>query len=426
MKIGLFTDTFYPEINGVATSCLTLERELTKRGHEVHVFAPKCKGWEDNQRENIHYLTSKPFVALKDRNIAIPTPNISQEATSIDFDVVHTNSEFVMGYFGRYVADTLGCAIVHTYHTIWEDYTYYLTHGVADDTVRRITRKYSQWWCNRVDRVITPTEKTLDLLRQYGVDAPIDVIPSGMDIARFSPERHDHQERMDARRECGLPENKRLLLNIGRIAREKNLDQIMRVFPKLLEVCPDVHFAIVGEGPLREDLRRMAEELGVSDSVTLVGPKPWEKIDRYYAMGDVFCSASHSETQGLTYVEAMASGLCVCAVNDPCLNGVIEDGVSGILSGTATRSCWRHWFARLATKDGALPRLPPITPSRLARRRLPKRLKSATARRLRIIGYEHPGTALRLAGYRIRGFSERTRPEYPAGAVHRRAHAQYA
>ena len=90
--------------------------------------------------------------------------------------------------------------------------------------------------------IITPTEKTLDLLRQYGVDAPIDVIPSGMDIARFSPERHDHQERMDARRECGLPEDKRLLLNIGRIAREKNLDQIMRVFPKLLEVCPDVHF----------------------------------------------------------------------------------------------------------------------------------------------------------------------------------------
>ena len=187
MKIGLFTDTFYPEINGVATSCLTLERELTKRGHEVHVFAPKCKGWEDNQRENIHYLTSKPFVALKDRNIAIPTPNISQEATSIDFDVVHTNSEFVMGYFGRYVADTLGCAIVHTYHTIWEDYTYYLTHGVADDTVRRITRKYSQWWCNRVDRVITPTEKTLDLLRQYGVDAPIDVIPSGMISPAFRP-----------------------------------------------------------------------------------------------------------------------------------------------------------------------------------------------------------------------------------------------
>ena len=129
-----------------------------------------------------------------------------------------------------------------------------------------------------------------------------------------------------------------LLLNIGRIAKEKNLEQVMRVFPKLLNACPDVHFAIVGEGPMREDLGRMAEELGVSRAVTLTGPKPWEKIDRYYAMGDVFCSASHSETQGLTYVEAMASGLCVCAVNDPCLDGVVEDGVSGILAGDSDES----------------------------------------------------------------------------------------
>lgn len=333
MKIGLFTDTFYPEINGVATSCLNLQRELTRRGHEVHVYAPKCKGWEENQRENVHYLASAPLLVLKDRNFAFPTPLTSWEAEKIDFDVVHTNSEFVMGMFGHHVAGSLGCAQVHTYHTVWEDYTYYITHGVADEAARRIARKYSQWWCNRFDRVITPTGKTLDLLRKYGVAAPIDIIPSGMDIARFDPARHGEQERMETRRECGLPEHAPLLLNIGRIAKEKNLEQVMRVFPRLLNACPDVHFAVVGEGPMREELGRMAEELGVSRAVTLTGPKPWEKIDRYYAMGDVFCSASHSETQGLTYVEAMASGLCVCAVNDPCLDGVIEDGVSGILSG---------------------------------------------------------------------------------------------
>ena len=466
MKIGLFTDTFYPEINGVATSCLNLQRELTRRGHEVHVYAPKCKGWEENQRENVHYLASAPLLVLKDRNFAFPTPltsweaekidfdvvhtnsefvmgmfghhvagslgcaqvhtyhtvwedytyyithgvadeaarriarkysqwwcnrfdrvitptgktldllrkygvaapidiipseenqreNVhylasapllvlkdrnfafptpltSWEAEKIDFDVVHTNSEFVMGMFGHHVAGSLGCAQVHTYHTVWEDYTYYITHGVADEAARRIARKYSQWWCNRFDRVITPTGKTLDLLRKYGVAAPIDIIPSGMDIARFDPARHGEQERLETRRECGLPEHAPLLLNIGRIAKEKNLEQVMRVFPRLLNACPDVHFAVVGEGPMREELGRMAEELGVSRAVTLTGPKPWEKIDRYYAMGDVFCSASHSETQGLTYVEAMASGLCVCAVNDPCLDGVIEDGVSGILSG---------------------------------------------------------------------------------------------
>ena len=137
MKIGLFTDTFYPEINGVATSCLNLQRELTRRGHEVHVYAPKCKGWEENQRENVHYLASAPLLVLKDRNFAFPTPLTSWEAEKIDFDVVHTNSEFVMGMFGHHVAGSLGCAQVHTYHTVWEDYTYYITHGVADEAARR-------------------------------------------------------------------------------------------------------------------------------------------------------------------------------------------------------------------------------------------------------------------------------------------------
>lgn len=331
MKIGLFTDTFYPEINGVATSCLTLERLLTQRGHEVHVFAPKCKGWEENRRDHIHYIASAPFIALKDRNFAFPSPITTWEAERLDFDVVHTNSEFVMGHFGHHVAKSIGCAVVHTYHTVWEDYTYYITHGVADETARRITRKYSQWWCNRFDRIITPTEKTLDLLRRYGVQAPIEIIPSGMDIARFAPHRHSEEERKRIREECGIAPGERVLLNIGRIAREKNIEQIMRVFPRLLERCPDVRFVIVGEGPMREELGRMAGELGVEQAVRLIGPRPWEQIDRYYAIGDVFCSVSHTETQGLTYVEAMASGLCVCAAKDPCLSGVIEDGVSGIL-----------------------------------------------------------------------------------------------
>ncbi len=332
MKIGLFTDTFYPEINGVATSCLNLERELTRRGHEVHVFAPKCKGWEENQRDHVHYLASAPLLVLRDRNVAFPTPITSWEAEKLDFDVVHTNSEFIMGIFGRHVAHSNGCALVHTYHTVWEDYTYYITHGLADDAARAVARKYSQWWCDRFDRVIVPTGKTLDLLRQYGVEADIDVIPSGMDIARFAPERHSAQERSAIRAECGVAPGERVLLNIGRLAKEKNLEQVLRVFPRLREVCPDVRFVIVGEGPQRGYLGEMAKELGVADAVTLTGPKPWERIDQYYAMGDVFVSASHSETQGLTYVEAMASGLCVCAVNDPCLEGVIEAGVSGVLT----------------------------------------------------------------------------------------------
>lgn len=333
MRIGIYTDTFYPEINGVATSCLMLEQQLRHRGHEVHVFAPKCNRWEENQREGIHYLTSAPFIALRDRNVAFPGIADLLNIHPHNFDVIHTNSEFIMGYLGTHVARLEGCTLVHTYHTVWEDYTYYITHGtVIDGKAKGLTRKYSEWWCNRFDRVICPSEKTRNLLISYGVDSSIDVIPSGMDIARFSPSLHSAQQREMIRRECGIRPGERVLLNIGRIAKEKNLMQILRVFPKLHEIYPDVRFVIIGEGPQRAELAEMARNLGVAEYVTQTGPKPWEHIDQYYSVGDVFCSASHTETQGLTYIEAMASGLCVCAVKDPCLDGVITDGVNGILA----------------------------------------------------------------------------------------------
>ena len=333
MIIGIFTDTFYPEVNGVATSCLNLYQQLQKRGHTVHVYAPKCKGWEALQSDTVHYLESAQFILLKDRNVAFPGMGTIRQALDMHFDVVHTNSEFVMGFLGTYIARHTGCVRVHTYHTVWEDYTYYVTHGLGDNTAKSFAKKYSEWWCDRFDRVIVPTAKTENLLRQYGVEAPIDIIPSGMDLGRFSPERHSAEEKAATRAECGIPEGKRVLLNIGRLAKEKNIEKILRVFPELHKRCPDVQLVIIGEGPLRQELQEQAAELGVADSVSIVGSKPWEEIDRYYAIGDVFVSASHSETQGLTYIEAAASGLCVCAVDDPCLLGVFEDGVSAILSG---------------------------------------------------------------------------------------------
>ena len=197
MKIGIFTDTFYPEVNGVATSCLNLYKELEHRGHEVHVYAPKCKGWESFQSDRLHYLESAQFLLLKDRNVALPGYGTIRQALEMRFDVVHTNSEFVMGFLGRYVARHTGCARVHTYHTVWEDYTYYITHGVGDSAAKNLTKRYSEWWCDRFDRVVVPTAKTENLLRQYGVEAPIDIIPSGMDLGRFSPERHSAEEKAD-------------------------------------------------------------------------------------------------------------------------------------------------------------------------------------------------------------------------------------
>ena len=332
MRIGLFTDTYYPEINGVATSCLMLRRELLAMGHEVYVFAPRCRGWREHRESGVMYLASAPFLLLRDRNFALPSPEVFARMRRLRLDVAHTHSEFILGMLGHHAAKRLPCALVHTYHTAWEDYTFYLTHGHGDAAARSIARRYSRWWCNRFDRVVAPTEKTRDLLTAYGVLAPIDVIPSGMDIARFSRERHSQQEREKLRAECGVRPHERVLLYLGRMAREKNLTEVLQAFALARPSLPDVRFVLIGEGPMRGEVPALAEAMGVGDAVTVVGPKPWEEIDRWYQVGDVFCSASHSETQGLTYVEAMAAGLTVCAEADPCLQGVVEDGVTGILS----------------------------------------------------------------------------------------------
>ena len=334
MKIAFFTDTFYPEVNGVAASCLTLKRALEKRGHEVHVFAPRSRVKDAVQDPRVHLLPSMPFFLLKDRNVTFYSGNALRRMAAMGFDVVHTHSEFAAGILGLRVGLAGGAALVHTYHTAWEDYTTYVSHGVkpVDKAVKGFSRKYSRWWCNRFDRVVTPTAKTRDLLIGYGERTDIDIIPSGMDLGRFAPERHPASEREAIRLECGVKPGERVLLNIGRLAPEKNLSRLLRVFPDLLKVHPEVRFVIIGEGPSRKELAEEAGRLGVGNSVTLTGPKPWDDIDKYYAIGDVFASCSHSETQGLTYIEAMASGLCVTAARDACLDGVLEDGVNGLLA----------------------------------------------------------------------------------------------
>ncbi len=331
MRIALFTDSYYPEINGVANSVYTLFQELTALGHEVHVFAPSNK---QAQREpNVHRIASMPLIFLKDRRSVVFSPALLARVNRYRFDVIHTHSEYLVGMLGRFVAKMRGVHCVHTYHTIWEDYTYYVTHGIAEARARRLAAKFSGFWCNHCDAIIVPTGKIQGLLERYGVHTPMTVIPTGLDLERFSPSGIPRAEIAACRAECGVLPDRRVFLYIGRIAKEKNLETVMGAMPAVMAACPAAVFVLVGEGPWIPVLREQARALGIGGRVIFTGPKPWAQIHKYYAMGDVFVSASQSETQGLTYIEAMAAGLTVVAREDPCLNGVLEHGANGLLFG---------------------------------------------------------------------------------------------
>lgn len=331
MRIALFTDSYLPELNGVAASVSTLHEQLRLLGHDAHVFAPSNKDTEGDD-DSIHRLYSMPLIFLKERRAAFFSPTLMRQISSLGFDIIHTHSEFMMGLLGKMAARRQRfCPMVHTYHTIWEDYTYYITHGLGDSQARKFARKFSRSWCNGCDLIVAPTQKTERLLRDYGVTKPIRILPTGLDIDRFAPALHNAGERAKRRQECGIPADAKVLLNIGRISREKNLEAVLEAMPEVFARHPDAWLVLIGSGPWVEALQRKAQDLGIAHRTRFPGPKPWAAIDEYYAIGDVFVSASQSETQGLTYIEALASGLPVIALYDDALEGVILPGVNGQL-----------------------------------------------------------------------------------------------
>jgi len=325
MNIGIFSDTYYPQVNGVVTSIRMLEDELQKRGHKVFIFTttdPKDR----QKRPNVFRLPSMPFVFLPTMRLGILYPPLLLlKMRRFKFDVIHTQTEFPIGIFGKIVSEFTRAPLVHTYHTMYEDYVHYLMKGHLVSP--KMAQGYSRLFCNRADMVIAPVEKAKDSLVKYGVKKPIRIAPTGINFEPFR--KFDESDIIELKNELGLDESVPIVLYLGRLAKEKSVDVILNQFPALLEKLPNTKLVIVGDGPNREALAELTLKLGVKESVIFTGAKPWEVIGKYYKLGDIFVTASTSETQGLTYIEAMAAGTPVVAKFDKSVEGVLTDGETG-------------------------------------------------------------------------------------------------
>jgi len=328
MNIGIFTDTYYPQINGVATSTRILERELNKLGHKVFIFTTT----DPNARQSlprVFRIPSMPFVFLPTHRMAlIYPPKLLLWVRRLNLDIVHTQSEFPLGVLGNLVAELYDLPNVHTYHTMYEDYTHYVANGYL--ITRGMARRYSRIFCNRSQAVIAPAEKARMSLLEYGVKPPIHVIPTGIDISKFNA-AEDETYTAALKAELGIAPDAPVVLFLGRIAKEKSIDVIIKAMPELLSRLPNARLLIVGGGPAEDELMQLAKSFGISNAVIFAGPKPWDIISRYYRLGDVFVSASTSETQGLTYTEAIAAYRTVIAKKDPSVEGLITHGETGYL-----------------------------------------------------------------------------------------------
>ena len=314
----------------MATSVLTLKTELEKMGHNVYVFTTTTPGSPEYEH-NVFRVPSLPCVLVSERRVGMfYQPKLAGIIKKLNLDIIHTHTEFSLGIFGRIMARELHLPMIHTYHTIYEDYTHYIAKFKGlDKGAKAFVRGYTKWCCNSVETVIVPTEKVKELLTAYSVYKEIEVIPTGINLDKFEKSKYSVEEIQMLREKYGMHKEDKVILYIGRLAKEKNLEEILNGVPDFMEQHKDTKMAIIGDGSYREELEKCTEKLPCKERILFLGEQPWDEIAKFYCLGDVFITASTSETQGLTYIEAMASGLPVVAKNDRCLDGILENGYNG-------------------------------------------------------------------------------------------------
>jgi len=328
MRVGIFTDTYFPQINGVVTSILMLRQNLQAQSHQVYIFTTTDPNAPNNE-ENVYRLPSLPV--LNDKRMGVfYHPGLIKLIRCLNLDVIHTHTEFCLGVLGRYMARELRLPRIHTMHTVYEDYTHYLTkQRMLCSMAKVITKKISADFCNTADSVIAPTDKVKELMLSYGVRSEINTIPTGIALDRFAPEKYSRDAVQRVRREFGIARNEKVMLYLGRLAEEKNIPELFTFSQQYLKSTGGAKLLLVGDGADRFSLEELAKKLGISDKTIFAGARPWKEIGIYYQAGDVFVSTSQSEAQGLTYIEAMAAGLPVAAKSDRCLEKVLSDGNNG-------------------------------------------------------------------------------------------------
>ncbi len=352
MKVLITTDWYTPAVNGVVSSVLNLRRELQAMGHEVRVLT-LSQSDVSYESDGVTYLASvsagKIYPGARVR--VGKAERYVRRLEAWGPDVVHSQCEFSTFGLARRIARRLHVPLVHTYHTVYENYTHYFSPSKRWG--RRAVQLFTCAVAGQVDCMIAPTAKVEALLQGYGVRCPMAVVPSGIDLRPFAAPV-DAARLQTLRCTLGLDPESLVLVTVGRLAKEKNHGELLEALAALPGAARSrVQLLIVGGGPCRRQLERKAALLGLGGRVVFAGMVPPAQVALYYRLGDLFVSASQSETQGLTYAEALASGLPALCRRDACLAGVVQNGVNGWQYDTAAEFCR---YVRAFAADEALRR----------------------------------------------------------------------
>jgi len=325
MNVLMMTNTYLPNVCGVSRSVATCSESLRARGHRVLIVAPAPEPPVDDEPDVIR-VPALHHVTANDIPLRLPIPGYLGP-TLADFrpEIVHAHHPFLLGSTALRLAATWRLPVVLTYHTMYEHYTHNLPGDSA--SLERFTVRVATDFANRCDRVIAPSESVRKVLRSRGVWSPISIVPTGIDPRAFSGGDGGR-----SRARHGIPRGAFVVGHVGRLASEKNLHFLMRAVSRYLERRPAAHFFIVGDGPIREELRSICAAAGLADRVHFSeGALEGRDLADAYAAMDVLAFSSKSETQGMVLAEAMTAGLPVVALDASGVRDIVRDGVNGLL-----------------------------------------------------------------------------------------------
>ncbi|MDU4334815.1 MAG: glycosyltransferase family 4 protein, partial [Finegoldia magna] len=314
-------DTYRPTINGVVTSIESLKKALDRLGHDVRILT-FSDSFNSKQEGDIYYMGSlgagKFYPDARMNKLFYN--RFYEDIMDWKPDIVHSQTEFTMFIQAKKIAKDLDVPLLHTYHTVYEDYTHYFS--LNKKIGKELAKQFTKQIIKTTDGVVVPTNKIYNLLTEYNIHEDIYVAPTGINVQKLS-----ECDDFDIRSGYKIPEDKHIVLFLGRIGKEKNITEILQYLENIDR--DDIVFIIAGAGPFLSELKDICSNSKIRDRLIFTGMIDSSKVGNFYSKADVFVSASTSETQGLTFIESMACSTPIICRHDDCLDGVLIDGETG-------------------------------------------------------------------------------------------------
>lgn len=335
MKIGIFTDAYEPHISGVTTSIKMLKTALEKMHHEVYIVTANLDNnkFIYDKKNKIIYLSGIKTGIYETKLTGIYSKKAMKIIKEWNLDVIHSQTEFGVGYFSRIVAKKLSLPIVHTYHTLYEDYVHYVTHGHFDNFAKKLAIKITKYYCEkRCDELIVPTDKIKDLfINKYNIIKQVNVIPTGIDIDKFKITPSMKKNIQTIKNKYKIKDTDFVIGSVGRIAPEKSFDKLLYNIKDMIKVNTNIKVLLVGGGPDLDNLKKLTKKLNLENYVIFTDKIDYDLVPTYFNIFNVVVSFSKTETQGLTIIEGLAASKPTLCIEDDSFRAMIEPNYNGYL-----------------------------------------------------------------------------------------------